>query len=161
MGNSKPAPPSARALDDAMLRLQPLNSRELALHALAGIDALAEGVLGPKARREERMLERLEALEQRLLEERAAEQESALRLRCELERELAARVEEWNQAAAERAALKAQLRQQEDELKRLGEELAQLRVQLRTAAHSVGGLRERLLPAELRAQLEQWRKEAR
>ncbi|MFM7281739.1 MAG: hypothetical protein ACKO32_08175 [Planctomycetia bacterium] len=119
MGASKPAPPSARALDDAMLRLQPLSSRELVLHALAGIDALAEGVLGPKARREERMLERLEGLEQRLQREHAAE------------------------------------------LQNLEEQHRQLRAQLRSAAQSVGGLREKLLPAELRAQLEQWRKEAR
>ncbi len=161
MGASKPAPPSARALDDAMLRLQPLSSRELALHALAGIDALAEGVLGPKARREVRMLDRLEALEQRLQQERAAEQDGALRLRRELERELAARVEELSLAAAARAALEEQLKQHKAEQQRLAEELAQLRAQLRSAAQSVGGLREKLLPAELRAQLEQWRKEAR
>jgi|GEM_PF-2227129 len=159
MSASKPAPPTARALDEALARLQALSTRELSLQALAGIDALAESVLGPKARREERLLSRIEALEQRAQRERDAERETSERLRGELARELAARVQELGASGAARAALERELREGEARAQLLAAEHARLEAELRAAARAVSGWREKLLPAELRAQLERWRKE--
>lgn len=160
MAPARPIPPAARALDDALARLQAHDTRELALHALAGIDQLAEGVLGPRARREERLLTRIEALERQQGAALEAQAALAQRLRAELERELAARVEELRRASAQHGELEARIRTLQsgrDELERAQSELC---ARLKSVAGSVGGLREKLLPAQLRAELERWRKGA-